>query len=132
MTPVLPETDIWFRAFSRKDPDPLTVHAMGQLIRERRVVLVGWIRQALLTRARDERQLTRLRWALSGFPEVVVRPVDHELAASLTRRLRDHGQLLAPWPALLWAISDRLGGEIWSRDRVWLGLADQGCPLHRR
>jgi predicted nucleic acid-binding protein len=129
MQPLLPDVDIWQRAFSRQDPDPLIVHQFAQHARQRQVFLVGWVRQALLARVKDQRQFTRLAWVLSSWPDLPIQPHDHERAATLMRDMRDRGTSLAPWPALLWALAERLDGTIWTRSRHWQILAGQGCPV---
>lgn len=127
--PLLPDVDIWQRAFSRLDPDPLVVHQFSQHVRNRQVFLVGWVRQALLARVKDSRQFTRLAWVLSAWPDLPVLPRDHERAAAIMRELRERGASVAPWPALLWALAERLNGAVWTRDRRWQALAGQGCPV---
>ena len=130
-TPLLPDVDIWMRAFSRQDPDPLVVHAFGRHIRDRRIFLIGWVRQSLLARVRDERQFSRLAWVLSAFPDLPLMPRDHEIAAATTRRMRELQVPISPWSALVWAVAERLDGAVWSGERAWQSLAAQGCPLYR-
>ena len=127
--PVIPDLDVWVRAFGRLDPDPGAVHAFRELVRARRVLTLGWIRQDLLARLDDERQATRLAWILSGYPEVVLRPDDHLVAAELVRRLRRSGQRLTGRAALLWAVAGRIGAAVWSLDRRWQALARRGAPV---
>ena len=127
--PVLPDFDIWIRAFGRLDPDPRVVHAFREAVRARRVLSVGWVRQGLLARLDDERQATRLEWILSGYPEVIVSPDDHVRAAELMRRLRRAGVTLAGPAALLWTIAERIGARIWSLDRRWQTLVRYGAPM---
>ncbi|MBA2482742.1 MAG: hypothetical protein H0V44_18925 [Planctomycetes bacterium] len=129
MEPILPDVDIWMRAFSRQDPDPLIVHAFSRRVRDRQVFLLGWIRQGLLARVRDERQFARLSWLLSAFPDLRVTSDDHVRAATLARTLRGQGLSIAPWPALLWAVSDRLNGRIWSQGRQWRAWTAHGCRV---
>lgn len=131
MQPILPDADIWLRAFSRSDPDPLVVHAFNRHVRDRRVFLIGWVRQTLLARVRDERQFTRLAWVLSAFPDLPLLPRDHEQAALTTRRMRELQTPISPWTALVWAVADRLDGAVWSREPGWQVLAVHGCPLLR-
>lgn len=128
MTPILPDLDIWLRAFSRADPDPLVVHAFAPLVRARRIFLMGWLRQGLLVRARDRRQQDRLAWILSGFPDVPVTALDHMRAARLAA---DHRAVHAidPWRALMWAVTRRIGGDVWSRAPGWRPLVALGCPV---
>jgi len=131
MQPILPDADIWLRAFSRSDPDPLVVHSFARHVRDRRIFLIGWVRQALLARVRDERQFTRLAWVLSAFPDLPLLPQDHERAAQTTRRMREIQVAASPWTALVWAVAERLDGVVWSREPAWQSLAVQGCPLLR-
>ena len=127
--PVIPDLDVWVRAFGRLDPDPGAVHAFRELVRARRVLTLGWIRQDLLARLDDERQAGRLAWILSGFPEIVLRPDDHLAAAAQTRRMRGYGLRLPARAALLWAVAERLGATVWSLDRRWAPLVRRGAPL---
>lgn len=128
-TPVIPDLDAWARAFGRLDPDPRVVHAFRELVRARRVLTLGWIRQDLLARLDDERQATRLAWILSGYPEVVLRPEDHLAAAERIRRLRRSGVELPSRAALLWTVAQRIGAAVWSLDHRWQALARRGAPV---
>ncbi len=127
--PVIPDLDVWVRAFGRLDPDPRTVHAFRELVRTRRVLTLGWIRQDLLARLDDERQATRLGWILSGYPEVLLRPEDHGGAAELSRRMRRSGLVLSGRAALLWAVAGRIGARLWSLDQRWEAFARRGAPV---
>jgi hypothetical protein len=127
--PVLPDVDVWMKAFSRQAPEPLIVHAFSRHVTDRRVLLLGWVRQGLLARVRDERQFARLSWLLGAFPDPLVLARDHERASRLVRQMRGRELTLAPWPALLWAVAERIGGAVWSLDRRWRAFAPHGCPL---
>ena len=126
---LLPDVDIWLRAYSRQDPDPLVVHAFSRHVLARTVLLVGLVRQALLARTRDSRQFARLEDALAGFPDLPVQPRDHRRAAVLVQRLRAAQLAVSPWQALLWAVAERIGASIWSQERHWQALRPHGCPL---
>jgi hypothetical protein len=127
--PILPDLDIWLKAFSRSTAEPLVVLEFGRHLQDRRVVLVGWIRQGLLSRAADDRQFNRLEIALAAFPDLRVLTADHLLAARLARRMRDRGVTLGPWQALLWTLAERIGGSVWSGAAHWKALRSAGCPL---
>jgi hypothetical protein len=129
MKPVLPDLDIWLKAFSRQDPDPLVVHGFKLGVERRQVFLFGLVRQALLARTRDDRQFARLTRVLSGFPDVTVLSNDHVRAAALIQSLRRQRRSISPWQALMWAVSERSGGVIWSGARTWTPLAAAGCPV---
>jgi hypothetical protein len=127
--PILPDLDIWLKAFSRSTAEPLVVHDFGRHLQDRRVVLVGWIRQGLLSRVADQRQFNRLEIALAAFPDLRVLIDDHLQAARLARRMRDRGMTLGPWQALLWTLAQRIGGVVWSGEAHWKALRGAGCPL---
>ena len=127
--PILPDLDVWLKALSRHHPDPLVVHAFATHLTDRRLHLLGWIRQGLLARVADERQSLRLHSALSAFPDLRVLTDDHVRAARLARRLRAEGHALGPWHALMWSIATRIGGVVWSLDRRWRALGARGAPL---
>ncbi len=129
LVPVLPDLDIWLKALSRQEPDPLVVHGFKQAVELRRIFLLGLVRQALLARVRDERQFTRLERALAAFPDLPVLARDHVRAASIIRGLRGRVAAVTPWQALMWAVAERLPAMVWSHGRSWQPLAAQGCPV---
>ena len=114
LTLVLPDVDIWVRAFSRHHPDPLVVHAFGVVVAERRVVLAGAVAQQVLARLRDDAAAARMEALLDAFPLVRAVAADHRRAAALMRMRPAAGAPHAGVPgaaaALLWAQAERVGG----------------------
>jgi len=131
LKPCLPDADIWVKAFSRQAPEPLLVLHLGQAIRERRVFLLGPVRQVILDRCRDERQIARVASLIAAFPHLPITAVDHVEAAGVAQRLRQQGIEAPARRRLLWAVASRIGGEVWSTAAGWSALADLGCPLRR-
>jgi hypothetical protein len=125
VTWVIAEADVWLKGFNRSHPDPLVVHRLGALVRERRLLLPGLVRQGVLARTRDARQFARVAELLAGFPVVLPRIADDLEAARLRQRVR----ALDPARALLWAQALATRAKIWSDDPAWRALAAQGCPL---
>ena len=128
---VLPELDVMIRGLSRTSPDPAVVSHLDQLIQDRRLFLVGWVRQGLLSRARDDRQFQRLVAALSPFPDLPITPPDHVAASALGRDLATHAISIQPAQALLWVMAKRSGAQVWSLQYRWRSLQRFGAPLHR-
>lgn len=128
MSPLIPDLDIWMKVLTRIGPDPQVVQEFVPYVKSRRIFLMGWIRQGLLVRARDKRQQDRLTWILSGFPDIPVLSPDYIQAASLVTEHRMI-QPIDPWRALMWAVTSRIDGEIWSRNLSWAPLVKLGCPL---
>jgi hypothetical protein len=128
MTPILPDLDVWLRAFGRAQAEPQVVHAFGLLVRARRVFCIAPIRQGLLARCRDAAQFARLNSLLDGWGDLRLGGEDHTAAAALMLRQREAGRPLPAWHALLWACADRRGLAIWSGDRRWAAFTAAGCP----
>jgi hypothetical protein len=127
--PVLPDVDMWIKAFSKQMPEPLVVHAFKQAIEQRRIFLVGLVRQAALARTVNDRQLLRLSRALAGFPDVPILSIDHVRAAERIQQSRANRIVLSPWQALAWVMAERTGAVIWSTARHWSPLTAAGCPV---
>ncbi|HYE06542.1 MAG TPA: PIN domain-containing protein [Planctomycetota bacterium] len=128
MSWVIADADVWIKGFNRSHPDPLAVHRLGALVRERRLLVPGLIRQGVLARTRDARQFARVAELLAAFPEVPPRMADDLEAARLRQRVRG----LDPARALLWAQAITCGARLWSDDPSWTEFAAHGCPLIAR
>jgi predicted nucleic acid-binding protein len=127
-SPVIPDLDIWEKAFSRRLPDPKVVHEFTAMVQAHRIWLLGWVRQGLLGRIEGEREWQRLSEILSAYPDLPVTGADHIRAAAIHHGL--HGRIqVAPWPALMWAVAERIGGSVWTNDRRWQQLRAFGCPV---
>ncbi len=79
---VVVDTSVWALAFRRRAPVEST-HAglLKDLIQVGRVVLLGLVRQELLSGIRHLQQYDRLRRQLRAFPEAPLDIADHEVAA---------------------------------------------------
>ncbi|TVR40793.1 MAG: hypothetical protein EA402_13485 [Planctomycetota bacterium] len=126
---LLPDLDILRRAFDRRDPDPLVVHQVVQAVDQRRLFVVGWVRQSLISRAAEVSQAERLARALAAFPDLPISSADHVAAAFLSQRLRRRSVLVQPAQALFWVMAERIQACIWSQDQRWHALHAQGCPV---
>lgn len=131
-TLLLPDLDVLRRAFDRRDPDPLMVNQVVAAVEERRLLLVGWVRQGLIARAQDQMAAERMARALAPFPEVAITSADHVAAAYLSQRLRRRGLMVQPAQALHWVMADRVKAQIWSGDSRWHPLHSLGCPVVTR
>jgi predicted nucleic acid-binding protein len=83
---VLVDTSVWSLALRRKQSDLSSeqdrlVHELGALIQEGRVILIGPIRQELLSGIREQAMYERLRTRLRAFPDVLLETADYEEAA---------------------------------------------------
>jgi predicted nucleic acid-binding protein len=126
---VIPDVEIWIRAFSRRHPEPRIVHRLGQLITRRSVLMPGQIRQGVLARARDARHFTRLQEVLGAFPDVGASEADHVEAGRLMQRLLSVRVPITAAQAALWTVAARHGARVWTTDREFTALSAHGAPV---
>ena len=90
---VLADTSVWSLALrrSRAAPGSETIEELGRLIRSYRVVLIGPVRQELLSGIRFAEQYEKLRERLRAFPDLQIRTEDYELAAKFFNLCRTRG-----------------------------------------
>lgn len=79
---VVVDTSVWSLAFRRREAVPSKhVDMLRELIQDDRVVLLGLVRQELLSGIRHSPQFDRLRLQLRAFPEFPLDTADYEVAA---------------------------------------------------
>jgi len=92
MKKVLIDTTIWSEVFRRRKNVNLVVHRnFRSLVEDSRVVLIGPIRQEVLSGIQDEVQFQKLRDLLRAFEDVPFQTEVYELAAELNNRCRSKG-----------------------------------------
>ena len=84
---ILVDTSVWSLALRRKGAHaaPPLVAVLTELVQEGRAVLMGAVRQELLSGVRTRVQFERLRLHLRAFPDVALETEDHEMAASFAK-----------------------------------------------
>lgn len=89
---VLVDTSVWSLALRRDKPRG-TAHEreLQELLSEGRVVMVGAVRQELLSGIRGAEQFRKLRDRLRAFPDIPVHETDYEEAAACFNRCRARG-----------------------------------------
>ena len=90
---VLADTSVWSLALrrSRVAAGAGTAEELARLIQSYQVVLIGPIRQELLSGIRFEEQFSKLQDRLRAFPDMLLRTEDYELAARCFNRCRARG-----------------------------------------
>lgn len=118
---VLIDTSIWSLALRRKarqlsaEQDGI-VQAWADLIREKRAVLVGAIRQELLSGTRDPQSFEQLRKHLRAFVDEPLTCEDYEIAAQCFNTCRGAGVAGSNVDFLLCAVAMRRRLEIFTTD----------------
>ena len=79
---VLVDTSVWSLALRRRgDTPPREVCVLKKLIQERRVIMIGPVRQELLSGVREEKQFRQLAQRLGAFPDLDLTTDDYVDAA---------------------------------------------------
>lgn len=118
---VLVDTPIWSLALRRRAADlsaadKRLVAEWERLIRRRQVVVVGPVRQELLSGVRDPVVFERLRLKLRPFEDVPLTTEDFEEAARCYNRCRAGGVTGSAVDCLLCAVSIRLDLSVFTTD----------------
>lgn len=89
---VLVDTSVWSLALRRaRRIDDAIPRELAELIQEGRVVMIGPIRQELLSGIKAKTQFDQLREHLLAFPDLELQSADYEEAAVAYNRCRERG-----------------------------------------
>ena len=119
---VLVDTSVWSLALRRKDaaslsPEEQKLKAeLVQAIQDGRVVMIGMIRQELLSGIKEPAQYQKVTAALDAFLDEPIDTADHEYAARLYNECRSHGCEPGPVDMLMCAVAVRRGWNVLSSD----------------
>ncbi|MFZ0889988.1 MAG: PIN domain-containing protein [Candidatus Binataceae bacterium] len=130
---VLVDTSVWSRVLRRAQPhiDSWT-RELAELIREGRAVMIGPIRQELLSGVGNTEQLNLLRNNLRAFPDLLIATPDYEEAASFFNRCRARGIQGSNVDFLICAVACRRELAIFTTDNDFAAFAKVlPITLHR-
>lgn len=114
---VLVDTSVWSLAFRRaKRVDDGTSSELTELIREGRVVMLGPVRQELLSGVKVKAQFELLRDHLRAFPDLELTRDDYETAAAAFNRCRERGIQGSNTDFLIYAAAARRNLAIYTTD----------------
>jgi len=116
---VIIDTSVWSLALRRNTPDDRTsiVNVLRELIADGRVVLLGAIRQELLSGIRYTEHFVKLRDYLRAFPDLEITTKDYELAAEFFNTCRRHGIQGSNTDFLICAAAHHRGYSIFTTDK---------------
>jgi len=114
---VLIDTSVWSEVLRRSQGgDTACVADVRALLDESRVVMIGPIRQELLSGIQREEQFTALREALSAFPDHMVTTHDYEEAAVCFNKCCASGLQASNTDFLICAVALRNKFKIFTTD----------------
>jgi hypothetical protein len=118
---VIVDTSAWSLAFRRSPSlaraDSRVVEELTELVREGRAVLMGPIRQELLSGISDARQFAALRERLRAFSDLALHGVDYERAAEFSNSCRRAGVQGSHVDFLICSAASGSGSAILSTDK---------------
>lgn len=121
---LLADTSVWSLALRRSHGAALNAIEEGlrdelaEAIRIGGVVMVGPIRQELLSGIREQSQFEKLRVALQAFRDESLETSDYEEAARLYNACRGRGMECGPMDMLLLAVASRRKWKISTNDNA--------------
>jgi predicted nucleic acid-binding protein len=131
---VLVDTSVWSFAYRRAKRSPLEeaiVDELIQLIRRERAVLIGAVRQEVLSGIRDATHFERVRLTLRGFGALRIATEEFERAAELHNLCRRKGVQGSSTDFLICAVALRYDAPIFTTDRDFRRYAKlTGVRLH--
>lgn len=127
---VLVDTSVWSLALRRSRPqaDGLA-RELADLIQEGRAVIIGPVRQELLSGVRNPAQFDVLRDHLRFFPDLVIGTSDYEEAAVFFNRCRSRGIQGSNTDFLICAVAARRRMSIFTTDGDFTTFA-KVLPIH--
>jgi predicted nucleic acid-binding protein len=116
---VLIDTSVWSLALRRRSGsthDDTATPVLASLVEDGRVVMIGAIRQELLSGIKDRVQFERLRDRLRAFPDLPLSVDDYEEAAAFFNACRENGIQGSNTDFLICAVAVRNGFSILTND----------------
>ena len=121
---VIVDTSVWSLSLRRRDPvsTPET-EALRELIIEGRAVMLGSIRQEILSGVRYTEQFDRLARILETFPNELINSSDYVRAAQMCNDCLDAGVITGNTDILICAVAAERGYEILTTDKDFQNIA---------
>jgi predicted nucleic acid-binding protein len=117
---VLVDTPVWSFAYRRAKPssrERAIIDELTRLIQREQSVLIGAIRQEVLSGIGNAVQFENVRTALRSFPELADEIADYERAATLYNVCRQAGIQGSPTDFLICSIAMRFDASVFTTDR---------------
>ena len=119
---VVVDTSVWSLAFRRKEKNEIT-KKLTDLIIDGLVVMIGPIRQELLSGISDSTIFEKLKTTLSSYEDLEISKEDFELAAEYFNLTRKHGIQGSHTDFLICAVAIKNDLAIYTTDKDFLCYA---------
>ena len=126
---VIVDTCVWSLALRRKlQASNSIVKKLRDLITDGRVVLIGAVRQEIVSGIKHQKQFEKLRDNLRAFPDLLLNTEDYELAADYFNMCRRNGIQGGNTDFLICATASRRNYEILTIDKDFINYS-QHLPI---
>jgi len=113
---VLVDTSVWSLALRRQEPNDISQKLMNLIVTSQ-VVLIGPVRQELLSGISDKKVFDNLKSKLESFDDMPVKTLDHETAAEFFNICRSNGVQGSHTDFLICAVAVNNGLHIFTTDK---------------
>jgi predicted nucleic acid-binding protein len=123
---VLVDTTIWSLALRRKHPRPkdrVLIDELSELIKELRAVLIGPVRQEVLSGIPDPAKFEEVRQHLVAFDDLSIVEADYEEAARVFNTCRKKGVQGSHIDFLICAVAMRNSAAVFTTDKDFANYA---------
>jgi predicted nucleic acid-binding protein len=123
MTRVLVDTSVWSLALRKREhtePELKYVSRLSQILRDLQLVMIGPIRQEILSGLSDQRRYEEFRQKIAIVPDHPVSTQEYELAARFHNECRQHGIQGFHVDFLICAVAQNNGFRILTLDHDFL------------
>ncbi len=125
---VIADTSVWSLALRRQQQQNSIADKLRDFIRDGRVILLGAVRQEILSGIKHQAQFDKLKNNLRAFPDLLLDAEDYELAADYFNICRRNGIQGANTDFLICATANRRNYQIFTTDKDFIGFS-QYLPI---
>ena len=121
---VIVDTSVWSLALRRQQQQNNSIaNKLRDLISDGRVILLGAVRQEILSGIKRQEQFDKLKNNLQAFPDLSLDIEDYELAAEYYNICRRNGIQGANTDFLICATANRRNYEIFTTDKDFISFS---------
>jgi hypothetical protein len=126
---VIVDTSVWSLALRRHNQDlslqeQKIVTRLTEIISENRVVMLGPVRQEILSGIVQESQFQQLKNTLSAFTDLDIKTADYEFAAELFNTCRGKGITATHTDLLICALAKKYSFAVFTTDQDFFRLQE--------
>lgn len=117
MPKILVDTCVWSEVLRRKNPSPIIQEQLSKMLLEGQAIIIGPIRQEILSGISDKEKFINLKTRLAVLPDIPIITEDYELAAEYSNICRRNGVQGSAVDFLICAVAVRNEFVIYTVDK---------------